>query len=395
MSNNIGLGAAPLDQRDPAVAAPQGLKRAGIIGVVVALAVVAAGTYSRVEGYSEAQKSSEAVAIPTVHLIAPKVRGEGEGLVLPGTVEAWNDAKIYARIPGYVRAWYKDIGAEVSAGTPLGSIDTPELDQQIIQARAALGRVKAERSLARSTAMRWNDLLSSSSVSQQEADEKNGNYTVQVAAVREAEANLGRLLAMKAYATLRAPFSGVVTARNADIGDLVGPGSTNQQPLFSMADEHRIRIYVGVPQQYSALIHPGQAASLTVPDYPKRTFTAQIIGSSESISSRTGAQQVQLVTTNSEGLLKAGSYAQVKFDLPPIGSAVTIPASALILRSSGTTVATVGTDGRIRLLPIVLGRDLGGTVEVTSGLDQTTKIIDNPLDSLSNGELVKVQNPNG
>jgi len=395
MSDNISVEFTSAEHSTETTASPSGLKRAGLVAAGVALLVVAVGAYSRVDQYSDAKQSSDKVSIPTVSLVAPTAQGQSDTLNLPGTIEAWNTAKIFARVPGYVRAWYRDIGAEVNAGTPLGSIDTPELDQQIVQARAALGRVKAERTLAHSTAMRWNDLLSSASVSQQEADEKNGNYSVQVATEREAEANLGRLLAMKAYATVRAPFAGVVTLRNADIGDLVGPGAATQQPLFAMADERRVRIYVNVPQQYSALVHSGQTATLIVPDYPNKTFTAQISGSSDAINSQNGAQQVQLITHNADRLLKAGGYAQVRFNLPSSSALITIPSSALVLRSSGTSVATVGPDNHIRLLPVVLGRDLGGTVEVASGLSRATRIIDNPPDSIFNGELVRVQNPNG
>jgi multidrug efflux pump subunit AcrA (membrane-fusion protein) len=200
----------------------------------------------------------------------------------------------------------------VGLGTPLGRIDTPELDQQIVAARASLARARAGAGLARSTAARWNDLLTDHSVSQQEADEKNGNLAVQVATVRGAEADLGRLLAMKAYATIRAPFAGVVTARNADIGDLVGPGASSQQPMFTIADISRIRLYVSVPQNYAAAMKPGLQARLTVPDYPGRQFTARLVGTSDAINPQTGTLQVQLVADNPGQVLRAGAMRRFR-----------------------------------------------------------------------------------
>ena len=275
------------------------------------------------------------------------------------------------------------------AGTPLARIDTPELDQQIGQARADLLSAQAHAQLARSTAARWNDLLSTHSVSQQEADEKNGELAVRNAAVTGARANLGRLLALKAFATVRSPFAGVVTARNAEIGDLVGPGSS-AQPLYQIADLSRIRVYVNVPQNNSAAIRSGMIATLTVPDYPGRTFQARVLGSSGAISGQSGAFQVQLLTDNPGEVLKPGGYAQVSFDVPG-GTGIQIPSSALVFRAAGTQVAMVGPDGRVRLRPILLGRDLGQTVEVASGLSASDRVVDNPPDSIAEGELVRVQ----
>ena len=212
----------------PGAPAPKGLKMAGIVAAIVAVGVVAVGTISRAHDTSDARHWSDARSIPTVHLITVKQSAASDALNLPGTMQAWNAAKLYARVGGYLRAWYRDIGAEVPAGAPLGQIDTPELDQQIAQARADLTSARANAALSKSTAARWNDLLTTNSVSKQEVDEKNGDLASKNAAVQAAQANLDRLLASKTFATLRAPFAGVVTARNADIGDLVGPGATTQ-----------------------------------------------------------------------------------------------------------------------------------------------------------------------
>jgi len=371
---------------------PRGLKLAGGIAAGAAILVVAAGAFSRIHTNVEAQHWSDARSIAVVHLVPVKPAATGGALALPGTLAAWNAAKLYARVGGYVRSWSKDIGAVVGTGAPLAEIDTPELDQQIGQARADLNSAEAAAGLARSTAARWNDLLSTTSVSQQEADEKNGELKVRQAAVAAARANLGRLLALKAFATIRTPFAGIVTARSADIGDLVGP--TSQQPLFSVADIRRIRVYVSVPQAYSAAIRPGLAATLTVPDYPGRTFPAHVIGSSGAINPQSGAFQVQLITDNSGEVLKPGSYAQVSFGVAGRAGAVQIPSSALVFRAQGAQVALVGPDDRIRLRKIVVGRDLGQTVEVASGLSATDRVVDNPPDSVSDGELVRIQQGN-
>lgn len=371
--------------------APKGLKTAGIVAVVAAIGVVAAGALVRRGDTHEAQSWSDARSVPTVHLIAAEGSSASDALTLPGTMQAWNAAKLYARVGGYVSAWYKDIGAAVGAGTPLGRIDTPELDQQIVSARAALVSAQAHASLARSTAARWNDLLTDNSVSKQEADEKNGDLAVRNAAVQSARADLGRLLAQKAFSTVRAPFAGTVTSRNSDIGDLVGPGASVQQPMFSVADTRKIRIYVNVPQNYSAGMTPGLTATLTTPDYPSRSFSAHVIGNSGAIAQQSGTFQVQLIADNSDGALKPGGYAQVKFDVRGQSSTVQIPSSALIFRAQGTQVATVSADRHIHLRSISVGRDLGQTVEVTSGLSGAQQIVDNPPDSLADGELVRVE----
>ncbi|CAN5319564.1 efflux RND transporter periplasmic adaptor subunit [soil metagenome] len=370
--------------------APKGLKLAGGVAILVAAGVVIAGSMSRAEETSSAKSWSDARAIPTVHLVPVATSSASDALALPGTMQAWNNARLFARVGGYLRGWYKDIGAQVGAGTVLGAIDTPELDQQIVQARADLASAKANAGLARSTAGRWNDCLSTAAGSKQEADEKNGDLRVKTASAQGAAANLERLLAQKAFATVRAPFAGVVTTRSADIGDLVGPGASAQQPLFSVADIHRIRVYVSVPQAYSAAMTPGLTAKLSVPDFPGRTFPAQLVGTSAAINPQSGTFQVQLMVDNPGAVLKPGGYAQVAFDVKGQGSTVKIPSSALLFRSQGTQVAMVGPDAHVQMRAVKIGRDLGNTVEVTAGLVPSDKIIDSPPDSIAQGELVRI-----
>jgi RND family efflux transporter MFP subunit len=379
----------------PLAAPPPGLRRGGVLAAATAGLVIVAGVGWRAWHGAEAQHWSDQQATPTVRVVTPKPGLASQDLMLPGTLAAWNNARIFARVPGYIRAWYPDIGTMVRAGEALGTIDTPELDQQIIQARAALARARAEAGLARSTAARWNDLLKSASVSQQDADEKAAGAITRQAAVREAEAALGRLQAMKALAVVRAPFAGIVTARNTDIGDLVGPGASGAQPMFSIADETRIRIYVNVPQQYAALMRQGLTAQLTVPDWPGRAFPARLVGASGAINSQSGTLQVQLATANADRALRSGGYAQIHFTLPGSGNTLTIPASALILRGAGTRVATVDAGGRARLVPVTIGHDLGNAIEIVAGLSRTSKVIDNPPDSLADGALVRLANGHG
>lgn len=383
------------DLSSEAKRAPKGLKTAGVAALLVAGGVVVAGTVIRRNDADAAQSWSDARSVPTVHLVTVDASAASDGLTLPGTMQAWNAARLFARVNGYVREWSKDIGADVAAGTALGSIDTPELDQQIAQARAALTSARANAGLARSTAARWNDLLATNSVSHQEADEKNGDLAARNAAVEGAQADVARLLATKAYATVRAPFAGIVTQRNAEIGDLVGPGAGSQQPMFQLADVQRIRLYVNVPQAYSAAMRGGLNATLTVPDYPGRTFTARVIGSAGAINGQTGTLQVQLIADNPGEVLKPGGYAQVKFDVPGQAGTVTIPSSTLLFRAEGTEVATVGPDAKIHMQPVTLGRDLGAKVEIVDGLTRGAKIVDNPPDSIANGELVRVQASHG
>lgn len=373
----------------PVPAAPRGLKALGLAVAIAAIGVVAAGTVLR-HGQSDAAKTwSTAQARPTVHLITPGAGDTAPTLVQPGTIAAWTEARIFARVPGYIRNWSADIGDRVAAGGILGRIDTPDLDQQIIEAEAALRRARAESDLARTTARRWQDLLTSTAVSRQEADEKTADAATRAAAVAEAAARLGRLRALKVYATVRAPFAGVVTVRNADIGDLVGPGATNQQPLFTLADDHALRIYVDVPQRYAPQMQPGLQATLAVPAFAGRSFAASVLGQSGGVDARTGALRVELVAANPQHDLKPGGYAEVTFRLAAAPHQVTIPASALILRG-GTQVATVDRTGHVRLIPVVIGRDLGPTVELSAGLAPGTPIIDSPPDSLQAGDAVTV-----
>lgn len=366
------------------------LKLAALVAALLASGVLVAGISIRSHDYHAAQSWTDTRAVPMVSLVDVTPAASQDGLILPGTMAAWNSAKLYARVNGYVKTWDHDIGDRVPAGTVLGSIETPELDQQIDQAHADLASAKADYALAKSTAARWNHLLTSNSVSHQEVDTKNSELAAKAAAVNASAANLGRLQAMKDFGQLRAPFAGIVTDRNLDIGDLVGPGASDHTPLFSVADTHQIRVYVSVPQAYSAQIKDGLIAKLTMPDYPGRVFQAHVVGNAGAINTQTGTFQTQLIADNADGALKPGGYAHVTFEVPGQHGLVSIPSSTLVFRAQGTQVGMLEHGNHVVLRDVTLERDLGGTVEVSQGLQAGDHIIDNPPDSIASGEQVRV-----
>ena len=305
-------------------------------------------------------------------------------------MEADDDAVIHARVSGYLKAWNVDIGAQVKQGQVLAEIDTPELDQQLAQAKAALATADANQKLAQITAARWANLLARDAVSHQEADEKAGDLEAKTAISQAARADVDRLQALEAFKRIVAPFDGVVTARNTDIGALIAAGQPNDPGLFTVADVRRFRIYVRVPQSYSAEIAPGAMATLTAPEYPGQTFQAKLTSTSDAVGVQSGALLVELQMDNADNRLKPGEYVQARFNLPAAPNVLRVPASTLMLRTSGMEIAIVGTDDKAHLRPITIQRDLGVTVEISSGLVPTDRVIDNPPDSLVDGEAVKI-----
>jgi RND family efflux transporter MFP subunit len=357
--------------------------------VGVAALVVVGGAVSRVMAHQSLAAWSADQAIPTVTLATLKAEGEGE-LQLPAAVQAFSSAPIHPRVNGYVKRWYVDIGAPVKAGQVLAEIDTPDLDAQLAQARAELGNAVANQKLAASTNQRWQGLLAADAVSRQDADQKSSDLAARTAQVNSAQANVHRLEALASFKRLTAPFAGVVTARNADIGQLVAEGSTTAPPLFTVADERRLRVYVQVPQAYTAQVRPGTVATLSVPEYPGRTFTAKLVNTSSAINAQTGALTAELWIDNADHALKPGEYAQVKFPLPAAQDAVRIPASALITRHDGLAVAVVGPNHRVQIRKLTVMRDLGTAVEAAGGVAPSDAVIDNPADTLQDGDLVRV-----
>jgi RND family efflux transporter MFP subunit len=366
------------------------LRPAGLIGAAVAVLIVAVGLVSRVRANQDVKAWTSEAAISTVSVIAPTTVSGDQTLVLPGNVQAFYDAQIHARVSGYLKHWYQDIGAQVKTGQLLADIDTPELDQQLAQAKANLATTIANQSLAKTTAARWTSLLSDDAVSRQEAEEKTGDLEAKSSLVKAAQAEVQRLEALEAFKRITAPFDGVVTDRTTDIGALIAAGTPNDPGLFTVADVHRLRIYVKAPQSYSADLHPGQTAALSVPEHPGQTFMATLVSTSGAVSDQSGTMLVELQIDNASGALKPGDYAQVRFALPAPAGVIRLPASALMFRRQGMAVATIGPGDHVVMKPIAIARDLGASVEIASGLSPSDRVIDSPPDSLNNGEVVRV-----
>jgi multidrug efflux system membrane fusion protein len=366
------------------------LKPAGIAACVVLALVVLAGLVSRGLAGQSLKTWTTAEAVPTVSVVRPGADAGANSLVLPGQIQAFNDAPIHARVSGYLKAWYDDIGAKVKAGQLLAIVDTPELDQQLAQAKADLATAVATQALARTTAARWNGLLAQDAVSRQETEEKNGDLAEKTALVGAAKANVDRLQALESFKRITAPFEGVVTARTTDIGQLIAAGTPTDPGLFTVSDVHRLRIYVSVPQAETARIRPGQTVTLTVPEYPGRSFQATVASTSGAIGTQSGALMVEAQIDNADGALKPGDYAQVTFDLPAQSGTLSLPASALMFRHSGMTAAVVGPGGKVELRQVTIARDLGASVDISTGLSPGEAVIDNPPDSLVNGESVRM-----
>ena len=369
------------------------LRPAGLVGAALAALVVGVGLVSRTLASKSLKRWTAEQAIPTVIVAPPDSSLGASSLVLPGQVDAYFAAPIHARVNGYLKAWRTDIGAKVRAGQVLAVIDTPDLDQELAQAKADLATAQANQQLAAVTAKRWNALLVQDAVSKQETEDRNGDLAAKTALMNAARANVQRLEALEGFKRIVAPFGGVVTARTTDIGQLIAAGNPNDPGLFTVSDVHRLRIYVSVPQAYTAQIHDGQTITLTVPEYPGRTFHATVAEKAGAIGTQSGAQLVEAQTDNPDGALEPGDYAQVTFQLPAQGGAVRVPASALLFRHDGMNVAVVGADDRVTLKQVTVASDLGATVELATGVAPTDRVIDNPPDSLADGERVRIAAP--
>jgi len=364
------------------------LKRAGIVAGTIAAAIAVIGIGSRMLGESRLNAQTEEAAIPNVAIIQPGKGLQNQELILPGDMQAYFEAPIYARVGGYLKAWSQDIGAHVKAGQQLAEIDTPDLDQQFRQAQADLAAAQANARLADLTAKRWQALLKTDSVSQQETDEKSGSAEAKQADAAAAQANVNRLQALESFKTIAAPFAGIVTARETDVGALINAGSGSGPVLFKVADIHRMRIYVHVPQALTDRLTPGETAELHLPGQDK-TVTAEVITTAHAIDEKSRTLLVELQADNPDGSLQPGTYVEVHFKLPDSPNIVSLPSSALLFRQNGMKVATVGADDKVVLKPIVIGQDLGAKVTVVSGLSPEDRVIDSPADSLANGDLVR------
>jgi len=370
--------------------APTRLKLVGLIAAGVFALIVVLGLVSRVRADHSVKQWTHDQIVPTVQLVSAKADTAPQSLTLPADVQAFISAPIHSRVNGYLKAWYADIGAPVKKGQLLAEVDTPDLDQQLARAKADLATAKANAALSSTTAVRWKGLLAKDAVSQQEYDEKAGDLAAKSSLVNAAQANVAQLEATEAFKRIVAPFDGVVTSRATDIGALISAGTPGEAPLFTVAEVNKLRVYVKVPQSYVAQVHRGLTAALVAPERPGETFTATVVSDAQSISSQTGTLLVELQLDNSQGKLKAGSYMQANFNLKATGTVSRLPASAMITDQKGQHVATVGPDGRVVMKPVVIARDQGSFLLISSGLQPGDKVIDSPPDDLAAGDPVKV-----
>jgi len=368
----------------------RGLRIAALAGAIVAIAIVAEGVWTRASGETQLRHWTEAQAIPTVAVAPPANDAANGELKLPGRLEAYASAPIYARVSGYVKNWKADIGARVKAGDVLAEIETPDLDQQLQQARSALATAQANEKLARITAERWQKILASNAVSKQDVDEKVSDYAAKQALTAQARASVEQYVATKGFARIVAPFDGIVTARNTDVGALVNVGSASGSPLFVVSDTHKLRAYVNVPQNSVPSVPPGTKAVLDVPEHAGKTWGATVESSAQAVNAQSGTTLMQLAVDNPDGQLLPGGYANVTLHLPGDAAALSVPASALIFDAKGLHVATVGADSRVALKAVTIARDAGATIQIGSGISAQDRVIQNPPDGIADGTEVRI-----
>ena len=380
------------------VSTSQPLSRGLKIGAVAFLLVLAffivAGITDRSKAASVLASNTERAAIPAVSVVHPALNTEMQEIVLPGNTQAFNDTAIYARTNGYLKNWYVDIGAHVKQGQLLAEIETPEVDRQLEQANADLKNAQANEHLAQITSTRWQNLLKTSAVSKQETDQADSDLTARQATVDSMTANVHRLEQLQSFEKIYAPFTGVITARNTDIGALIDAGSSGQpRELFHMAAVNRLRIYVSVPEVDSAAAPVGAKPALTLDEFPNVTFQGTIVRNSDSIDPNTRTLNVEVDVDNADDRIKTGSYVRVHFKLPKQEAAASgafiIPTNTLLFRAEGLRVGVLR-DGHAQLLPVTIGRDFGSNVEIVSGLTAADAVILNPSDSLTNGTELRV-----
>jgi RND family efflux transporter MFP subunit len=373
----------------PASMSDARLRCLGWLALAIAVVLAVWGVASRVSARNALSRRTTIAAATTVVTVKPTVAPGSEALVLPGSVQAYYEATIYARTNGYLRAWHTNIGTPVKKGQLLAEIDTPEVDQQLSQALADLATAEANYDLARTTDVRWQALLASESVSKQDAEQRAGDAAAKKAAVRSAAANVARLRDMESFKRVLAPFDGVITQRTTDLGALINAGQGPGAALFHVADTHRLRIYVSVPQSYASDIRIGMPAELVFAEHPGKHYPATVAFTAQALDPASRTLQVELQVENPEQRLFPGAYVEVHFDLAASSPTLRLPANAILFRAQGLLVAAVGADHHVRLKHIAEGRDFGSSIEILEGINATDDIVINPPDSITDGALVR------
>jgi RND family efflux transporter MFP subunit len=363
--------------------------------LIVAALIIVAGIIPRLHQREALRKETDYSAAPTVTAVHPERRAPAEEVVLPGNIQAFIDAPIFARTNGYVRKWYFDIGAHVKKGQLLAEIESPEVDQQLRQAREDRDAAEANYKLAQLTAARYTDLFKTDSVAKQDVDNAVQDAAAKASVLKSTQANVGRLEQMVSFEKLYVPFDGVVTARNTDIGQLIQSGSAGgpTRELFHVAALDKLRVFVNVPQAYSHETRPGMTVDLTLPELPGRRFPGTLARTANSFDPATRTLLVEVDVMNSTGLLYPGAYTETHFKIMSRAPTFLVPPTSLVFRSEGLRAATVVNGNRAALIPVTLGRDFGTQVEVISGLSEKSMVIENPPDSLVDGEAVRIISP--
>ena len=362
--------------------------RLGVALAALAVAVVVHGLATRAANNSRLRTLTETEAVPTVSVVAPISVDDSTGLELPGRLEAYIRAPIYARVPGYLKSWNYDIGSRVKAGEVLAEIDTPDLDQQLRQARADLSVAEANAKLAEITAKRWQSLAGTDAVATQDVDQRNFTWNANIAQVKAAQASLDRLIAEEDFKRLIVPFDGVVTARETDIGALINVGAAGGAELFVVSDTRKLRVYINVPQNFVPNVPPGTQATITVPEHPGRSYSGTVESSAEAVNPSSGTTLMQIIVDNAAGEMMPGDYASIHLRVTWSAHTLSVPASAVIFDAQGLSIATVDSKQRVLLKPVSIARDLGTVVEVAAGLSPGDRVIENPPDDINNGSSV-------
>jgi RND family efflux transporter MFP subunit len=382
----------------PEQPSPVSRRKLGLFGaaaLIVAVLVVITGIRAREEASARLRDWTDDQAIPTVAVTQPDARALSATIDLPGRLEAYYRAPIFARVSGYLKSWSVDMGARVKAGQVIAEIEAPDLDQQLMQARADLASQEASAKLSEATLSRRKTLVASNFVSAQEIDERTADLSNKNAAVKAGQANVERLEALAGYKKITAPFDGVVTARDTDVGALINAGGGSGPPMFVISDITKLRVYVNVPQNYVPMVKIGAKAVITVPEYPNRTFPATVEASSQAVDVNSGTTRMQLGLDNSAGELLPGGYANVRLSLQRDSVPLHIPASALIFNQNGLRVATVGAGDKVVFKTVTIARDLGREIEIGSGLSVNDRIITAPPDGIADGDQVRVVGSGG